>query len=459
MARSVELGDRSGRRWTLVERSAVVRLDEADARELFAELLLEPDGEAILRTTASAYGVLAEGLPEVVVERLVVAFARGDLLVVDASHRHGTELAPIGVHGFPSAEDWTEYVPISELLPPEPIAPAETRPTLLRLELGALGFADECVLLLPRPGSGRWHPWAALTTVARHLHENPGDTLVAVGHRESAEPDEHGRLRAAALVHFVMAERNAWVAIAAKWGRVRDTQEYLAYLRHARGWPLPTVPIHGDADGATAAAVLAFQRAYNVRSECTGAIFEDGVIGEQTLGALFDVARYELRQWLGLQRVDLDSWVWHDTARAAIDAGDGFKPYRTMPALPVQHRGRMLDLVIVPAEEIGKVDLGMGAAGVYDVAAIETLPLGGVVAPRTGMCVEIVLRDELGAAIGDAAYEVELPGGAIARGHLDARGEARLEDLVEGWCRVRFPDLPGGCEVLELGALADGGTS
>ena len=347
----------------------------------------------------------------------------------------------------------TAHVPTSEPLSPEPAADAELQPTLMRLELGALGFAEGCVLLLPRPGAGVWHPWAALTTVGKHLKENPGDRLVAVGHCERAEPEDHGRLRATALAHFVMGEREAWLAIAAKWGRVRDTQEYLAYLRHARGWPLPPVSITDEADAATASAVLAFQHAYNTRPECAAAIFEDGVIGQQTLGAIFDTARTELRQWLGLRRTDCDAFVWHDASRPSIDCAVGVKPYRTMPALPVQHCGRMVDLVIVPEQEAGKIDLGQGPSGVYDVAAIHTLALGAVVAPRKGMSIEIALRDASDAAIADAAYEVDVPGGLRVRGRLDANGEARLDDLVEGWCRVRFPELAGGCEIREIAAL------
>jgi hypothetical protein len=46
-------------------------------------------------------------------------------------------------------------------------------------------------------------------------------------------------------------------------------------------------------------------------------------------------------------------------------------------------------LVIVPEQEAGKIDLGQGPSGVYDVAAIQTLALGAVVAPRRGMSIEI----------------------------------------------------------------------
>ena len=224
----------------------------------------------------------------------------------------------------------------------------------------------------------------ALVTVARHLNDHPGDKLIAVGHRESGEPGEHGRLRAAALVHLLEGERDAWVAIAAKWGRVRDTQEYLAYLRHARGWPLPVVPITDDADDATAAAALAFQQAYNRRPDRAAEIFEDSVIGEQTLGAVFDTARTELRQWLGLHRTDCDAFAWHDPSQPAIDCADGLEPYRTLPALAAQRRGRLVDLIVVPQQESGNIDLGRSpsGAGVYDTAEIRTLRLGDVTVRR-----------------------------------------------------------------------------
>ncbi|MBC8073039.1 MAG: D-alanyl-D-alanine carboxypeptidase family protein [Deltaproteobacteria bacterium] len=201
-----------------------------------------------------------------------------------------------------------------------------------------------------------------------------------VGHHDAAEPSGHSGLRATALVHFIRNEKQAWVAIAAQWGRVRDTQQLLSYLRQERGWNVPTAAITDVADAATGTAVLAFQREANAR--LGAALFEDGIIGAQTLGAIFDVAREDWTRWLTANAVADDDLAFEDPSCPAIAAGVGFKPYRTVPPLPAAHGHRFVDAIIVPATE--RVELGRSpaGAGVYDVASIGTLAPGDLVWPH-----------------------------------------------------------------------------
>lgn len=432
----------------VVPKSALLPTDPASVACFLEDALGHPEGrEAFARWL----GVEDEQLEDPQVRAQAIDLLRqGHWRAVEvgrSTERGGSVVATV--------DPATDAVPLSWLLP-RPVAPAPApvaapdEPVLLRVELGALGFDTLGVLTLPRPSAGRFHPWTALTILAAHLQDHPGSGFVALGHQEIGEPSGHSVLRAAALVHLIRDEREPWVAIAAKWGRVRDTQEFLAYLHDERGWTLPAPPFTDEADDATAAAVLAFQRAYNATLDGEP-LLEDGVIGAQTLAAIFDTARADLLQWLEFHGTAAGSLVFHDDARVALACAERFKPYPTMPALPPRHAGRLVDLVIVPPDPAVAIDLAKTpeGAGIYDVASIGTLPLREIVGPRAGMNVEIVLRDATGAAVGGATFEVVVPGGAIHRGTLDALGEARIEGLIEGSCRVNFPDLAAGIWALQ----------
>lgn len=55
--------------------------------------------------------------------------------------------------------------------------------------------------------------------------------------------------------------------------------------------------------------------------------------------------------------------------------------------------------------------------------------------------VEVELVGEDDSPIPNEPYEIELPGGRIVKGNLDAEGKVRIESIPPGLCRVSFPDL------------------
>ena len=56
--------------------------------------------------------------------------------------------------------------------------------------------------------------------------------------------------------------------------------------------------------------------------------------------------------------------------------------------------------------------------------------------------IEIQLLGEDGSPIQGEQYQIELPNGDVARGFLDSRGIARVENIPqEGNCRINFPGL------------------
>lgn len=60
---------------------------------------------------------------------------------------------------------------------------------------------------------------------------------------------------------------------------------------------------------------------------------------------------------------------------------------------------------------------------------------------RTRSWVEVQLVGEDDSPIPNEPYEIELPGGKLVKGNLDAEGKVRIEGIPPGLCRVSFPDL------------------
>ncbi|MBV1862271.1 MAG: hypothetical protein KUG77_27880, partial [Nannocystaceae bacterium] len=133
----------------------------------------------------------------------------------------------------------------------------------------------------------------------RHFIPVVLSALAAANNQGSAEPKtvwvvvlgppKVAASQLASVESVVRGRRDAWVALATEDGSLEEIRAYFAHLSTHRGWPIPV-------EGSPDIQVRAFQGEYNTRFDAT--IFEDGVCGEQTLGAVFDVVRDELHRWL-----------------------------------------------------------------------------------------------------------------------------------------------------------------
>jgi hypothetical protein len=212
-------------------------------------------------------------------------------------------------------------------------------PVLHRLVPGCLAYRAKSVLLLPAPWRA-FDPWDVVVALCGWLRERPDHGAVLVGHHADDEDPRHGELRPKALLHFFEGDADAWVAIAAKDGRVSDTQGFLQYLAARHGWPTALSAATDVADEATEGAVEAFQREYNRRFDRS--ILEDGVIGTQTLGAIFEVASDDLERHLALGGESRSTLRWFDDD-VRILAGS-----RDLASHFSAAGGRALDVVLVP---------------------------------------------------------------------------------------------------------------
>lgn len=281
-------------------------------------------------------------------------------------------------------------------------------------------FQPRSVLLLPRPDAP--HPWAVVIALLRFLEPRLDHGALLVGHRGPDEPADLAALRAEALRRFLADDEAGWVEIAAEHGRVQDTQVFLEYLHREHGWSTHVDEITDRADSATARAVEEFQATYNLAFHRQ--VFEDGIIGRQTLGAIFEVAKTELVHWMEHAEVALHSlrFFAEDRRTLAADASFDGERWVELMALPL---GARYDLGREPA-----------GAGIYRVARRTPLPCEEVEPPAYGV-LQVRLVDEWGQPLAHRGYTLRV-GEDVRVGETDARGM-----LAEAL-------LPAGVPVLRL---------
>lgn len=295
------------------------------------------------------------------------------------------------------------------------------RPTVYSSVLPWGGYLPRSVLLLPH--ADRPHPWAPIMGLLRFLQEHLDHGALFVGHRAASEAEALADLRARALLAFLRDEQAAWVDIASASGRVQDSQAFLEYLHRVRGWDTHVPAITDTANAATARAVEAFQATYNNAFHAD--IFEDGVIGEQTLGAIFEVAKAEFVQWAELNDTSLDAlrFFASDRPTLAADLEFGGEPWIRLLAVPFAAR---YDLERAPA-----------GAGIFRVARLLPLAAAEIAAPAFNL-LQVRLLDEWGRPLGLHAYE------------LTAGGETRIGETDEHGVLAE-PFMPAGAVTLKLG--------
>jgi hypothetical protein len=120
--------------------------------------------------------------------------------------------------------------------------------------------------------------------------------ILVAGHTADDEDTALGAVRPEAIRCLVQGDAEAWVQLATSSGSIQDIKAYLQYLNAILGWDCFVDRVDPAVDSATESAVRGFQREFNRRFERT--ILEDGTCGKETLGAVFDVLRFEWEKWL-----------------------------------------------------------------------------------------------------------------------------------------------------------------
>lgn len=192
-----------------------------------------------------------------------------------------------------------------------------TRPTLWRPQTAPLTTAPGSPLLLPGPWNNDQHPIPSLLAALHHAASVENGRILIVGHDEPTAAV--GQPRADAASALLNSDRAAWVKLATDHGSLLDIHGYLRFLHTRRGWPCDVQTVDGLENEASASAVSSFQAEYNQRHEAD--ILVDGICGEQTLGAIFDVLDHEMKRWL--EKHGLPDSAWSDADVEYLSAETG----------------------------------------------------------------------------------------------------------------------------------------
>lgn len=239
------------------------------------------------------------------------------------------------------------------------------RPRIVRVETDCLTATPGSALLVPASSTEHRHPFEGVATALGHLAARPEAVLCVVGHAAPDEPRSSTTLamqRALAMSSLLRDDRKLWVRTATEGGHYADVQAYLAYLANRRGWARDPGPITGEVDSRSTAGVKAFQREYNERFGKS--ILDDGICGEQTLGAIFDVLRFELERWFEKHGLTPDAVRLHPRT-PALGAGVVYAGHPRFEGLAATRAHHIVDLVMFDPRAVD-LDKDLEHAHIYE---------------------------------------------------------------------------------------------
>jgi len=153
----------------------------------------------------------------------------------------------------------------------------------------------------------------------KHAQTYPDDLLLIAGHTDTTGADaynnKHSLLRSRVVHAVLTGDRDQWCTLVDEKDKVEDRQfilKWFAVHRVRKEGPLAGAAWNCDpgsidnADGPqTQTALKKFQNCYNLDFSCS--IKEDGKIGPETWGAIFDVYMDELKKSLAVDEAGLAS--------------------------------------------------------------------------------------------------------------------------------------------------------
>jgi hypothetical protein len=211
----------------------------------------------------------------------------------------------------------------------------------------------------------------ALASTLLHAQEHPARSLLLAGHSDTTETPEGERklseARASTVRHMLRGERDAWVALVREHSCAEDLPAILRWCAEARGWACAPAEEEG-ADPGNERALRAFQTSYNRNHDAS--IAEDGVLGPQTWGAVFDVYQQQLAQTLETDAAGLEALQGSLRFCAAAESygcGSALAVHAGPRTEAAEYR-RTDVLFFEPGEEPAAADLELGPLAEPDFA-------------------------------------------------------------------------------------------
>jgi outer membrane protein OmpA-like peptidoglycan-associated protein len=185
------------------------------------------------------------------------------------------------------------------------------------VEMEDVNFHFDSPVLLPdpkcdgrpdTPGQDRITGLAVLRACYLFARDHTGQKVVIAGHTDTTGDAAYNltlsKMRADGVLHVLTGKRKEWAKLCNSKYRVEDYQHILKWIATTFGWSCDPTDVDNRDGPMTRRAVLGFQKRYNVEFDAN--IAEDGAIGEETWGAIFDVYMLELKELLGTDDAGLD---------------------------------------------------------------------------------------------------------------------------------------------------------
>ena len=146
-----------------------------------------------------------------------------------------------------------------------------------------------------------------LAACFKHVSDNPTHKLLIAGHTDTSGPESYNlklsRLRAENVLCALEGNRDGWRTIANDKHQVEDYQQILTWIAETWFWNCNPGPVDNKYGDRTKEGLKLFQQQYN--HQFFAELKEDGKIGRQTWGAVFDVYMDMLRSLIGIDREGL----------------------------------------------------------------------------------------------------------------------------------------------------------
>lgn len=169
---------------------------------------------------------------------------------------------------------------------------------------------DELASIEDDHETGLWVIRAAYVQAVDH----PDQKLLIAGHTDTSgtASDNEGlsKLRAANVLHLLLGEKDAWVAIADRHHAGDDIKHILRWMARWKEWPCHTDSTGNGLDASTKEAIEAFQSEFG-KHESGYAIQVDGELGEETWGAIFQMYVERVAELCGTDVAGLEELRGH----------------------------------------------------------------------------------------------------------------------------------------------------
>ncbi|HEY0077395.1 MAG TPA: hypothetical protein VGB73_02035 [Pyrinomonadaceae bacterium] len=179
------------------------------------------------------------------------------------------------------------------------------------LEMEDVHFHHDSAVLLPDyeakatapdapPHEDKITGLAVLRTCYQHAKAHPEQKILVAGHTDTSGSGDYNvplsQMRADSVLFVLLGKRDEWVAVSKQKHKVEDYQQILKWVAETKGWGCHPGAVDNVSGAKTQAATREFQKTYNqVFSKSIGV---DGVVGQQTWGAFFDVYIDALKEML-----------------------------------------------------------------------------------------------------------------------------------------------------------------